>query len=239
MIGATRAMMDIGGLPWGTQKGLSMAYAPFMVAALSGATMRQLAHWRKQTNSGAVLVPEVSAARPIMYSFRDVVALRTCVFLRKDSSLQSIRRAIETLRDIGELKHLSEYTLVYAHGTIVLVDSDTAIDLVKQPGQLLMAEMSDVLRPFINKNAVEVPALFNPRDNIEVDPEIRFGHPVITGTRVPYENVASLMADGVQASDIGRYYPAVDAAAADDAYDFATYVDMWRTRHDRRRTSAA
>ena len=215
-----------------------MAYPPYMAAALSGATLRQLGHWRRETESGAVLVPEISAQRPILYSFRDVVALRTCVYLRKDSSLQKVRRAIGNLRGLGEHDHLSQYTLVSDHNSIVLVDKDTAVDLVKQPGQTVIAEMSNVLAPFINKRDIEVPALFQPRDHIVVNPEVRAGHPVIEGTRVPYETVAELVADGVAPADIETYYPAVDASAAEDAVDFAKYVNSWRTT-ERRRSSVA
>lgn len=215
-----------------------MAYPPYLAAALCGATVRQLAHWRRQTNSGAVLIPEVSVTRPVLYSFRDIVALRTCAYLRKDSSLQRIRRAIGNLRDLGELEHLSEYTLVAEHETIVLAKHDSAIDLVKLPGQYVIAQMSDVLRPFANKRDVEIPALLHPREHIVVDPEIRRGHPVIAGTRVPYENVASLVADGVPLSTIKDYYPSVDADAAHDAHDFDQYVASWRAG-DRRQNPAA
>lgn len=216
-----------------------MGYAPHMAAALSGATIRQLAHWRKATAKNAVLVPEVSSARPILYSFRDVVALRTCVFLRKEASLQKIRRAIGNLRSIGEVHHLSQYTLVSIDGgdSIALVTSENAVDLVKEPGQIYMAAMSDVLGPFRNKSEVAIPALLHPRDHIEVDPEIRLGHPVITGTRVPYETVAGLVADGVPAGEIETYYPSVGTEAARDAVDFAVYVDSWR-RKDRQSTAA-
>ena len=80
-----------------------MSYAPKLAAALSGATIRQLAYWRKPGPDGlAVLAPEYSATRPIDYSFRDVIALRTCVRLRREASLQKIRRAVDTLRvDLG------------------------------------------------------------------------------------------------------------------------------------------
>ncbi|MFC0862871.1 hypothetical protein ACFHYQ_11265 [Sphaerimonospora cavernae] len=44
-----------------------MSYSPKLAAALSGATLRQLAHWRKaDSGRGAVLVPEISAARPVL-----------------------------------------------------------------------------------------------------------------------------------------------------------------------------
>lgn len=206
-----------------------MAYPAVMVAALSGATVRQLSHWRRQTASGAVLIPEVSNERPILYSFRDVVALRTCVFLRKDTSLQKVRTAIGNLRNLGEQKHLSTYTLVADAESIVLVEHDRAVDLVKKPGQYVMAEMSDVLRPFLNRQQVEIPALFKPRKNIAIDPDVRSGYPVIAGTRVPYDNVAGLIADGVSPGSIAEFYPSVSAAAAEDALDFARYVETWRT----------
>lgn len=215
-----------------------MAYPPYMAAALSGATRGQLAHWRRPTRSGSVLVPEVSAKKPILYSFRDVVALRAFVFLRTERSLQKIRVAIENLRGLGELGHLSEYSLVAEGSSIVLVKQDDAIDLVNKPGQYVMAEMSDVLRPFMNRRHMEIPALLNPRPHIAIDPAVRLGHPVVTGTRVPYENVASLVADGVPPDHIRAYYPAVDAGAANDAFDFARYVDTWRAG-ERHRTSAA
>lgn len=208
-----------------------MAYAPYMAAALSGATLRQLSHWRRSSNSsGAVLVPEVATSRPILYSFRDVVALRTCVYLRKDSSLQRIRRAIANLRNLGELDHLSEYKLISDHDSIVLVKGESAVDLVRQPGQYVMAEMREVLSPFVNKSNVVVPALFRPREHIIVSPEVRSGHPVIAGTRVPYEQVADLLHDGVPLESIHDYYPAVDENAARDAFDFAAYVDSWRDK---------
>lgn len=210
-----------------------MGYPPYMAAALSGASLGQLAHWRRETASGPVLVPEVSAVKPVLYSFRDVVALRTFVFLRKDVSLQKIRVAVGNLRSFGELGHLSEYTLDADGASIVLVKHNEAMDLVTRPGQMVMAQMSDVLRPFVNRSDVEVPALLQPRPHITIDPEVRLGHPVIAGTRVPYESVASLIADGVSPSKVREYYPAVGPTAAREALDFAEYVDRWRARERR------
>lgn len=210
-----------------------MAYQPLLAAALSGASVAQLAHWRKAGTKGTVLVPEVSAERPIFYSFRDLVALRTFVYIRRDTSLQKIRVAIGNLRNLGEKDHLSEYRLVADADSIFLVQQDDAFDLVKRPGQQVIAEMSDVLRPFLNRRDVEVPALYNPRRHVTVDPSIRAGFPVIAGTRVPYDNVVGLLADGVAPDRIATYYPAVSAAAATDAEDFAKYVETWRRAGDR------
>ncbi len=208
-----------------------MGYRPQMAAALSGASIHQLAYWRRGVGSAApLLVPEISR-QPLLYSFRDVVALRTTVYLRRERiSLQRIRRAMETLQLLGEIEHLSSYRLIAQGNSVVLLSPDepSAVDLVEQPGQqVTTVVMADVLRAFPAPGGGVVPDLLHPRDGILVDPEIRRGHPVISGTRVPYEAVAGLVRGGVPAEQIADFYPAVSAAAAGDAADFAGYVDRY------------
>ncbi|MGH2393840.1 MAG: DUF433 domain-containing protein, partial [Candidatus Limnocylindria bacterium] len=79
-----------------------MAFSPAMTAALSGATVRQLGYWRKAGRRGTLLVPEISVEPLVLYSFRDVVALRSFVYLRRSHSLQAIRKAVNSLRQLGE-----------------------------------------------------------------------------------------------------------------------------------------
>ncbi|WP_311922970.1 DUF433 domain-containing protein [Microbispora sp. H10836] len=205
-----------------------LSYSPKLAAALSGATLRQLAHWRKAgSGRGALLVPEISAVRPVLYSFRDVMALRTCVKLRNDASLQKIRRALDTLRDdLGEREHLSEYRLVADGSSIYLVEPAQAVDLVRSKKNIVIHEMVDVLRPFY-RDGRHIPDLLRPRDHVTVDPAVRGGIPVIEGTRVPYDEVAALLRDGVPADRIPVYYPSVTATAALQAADFADYVDSY------------
>ncbi|GIH68910.1 DUF433 domain-containing protein [Sphaerimonospora thailandensis] len=216
-----------------------MSYSPKLAAALSGATLRQLAHWRKAgVGRGAVLVPEISAARPVLYSFRDVMALRTCVKLRNDTSLQKIRRALDTLRDdLGERDHLSAYRLVADNSTIYLAAPDQAIDLVRSKANVVIHEMVDVLRPFY-RDGRHIPDLLRPRDHVTVDPAVRGGIPVIEGTRVPYDEVAALLRDGVPADRITDYYPSVTATAALEAEDFADYVDSYDSPRGPREAAA-
>jgi uncharacterized protein (DUF433 family) len=205
-----------------------VSYAPKLAAALSGATIRQLAYWRKPGPDGlAVLAPEYSATRPIDYSFRDVIALRTCVRLRQEASLQKIRRALDTLRvDLGLRDHLSSYRLVADGSTIYLADSDHAVDLSRQKGNVVIHEFIEVLQPFYVQGR-QIPALLEPREHVQVDPGVRGGEPVISGTRIPYDEVAALLRDGVAAEDIGEFFPQVSPEAARDAYDFASYVDSY------------
>ena len=211
-----------------------MSYAPKLAAALSGATIRQLGYWRRPGPDGqAVLTPEYSATRPIDYSFRGVIALRTCVRLRQEASLQKIRRALDALRvDLGLLDHLSSYQLVADGSTIYLADPDHAVDLVRRTGNLVIHQFVEVLQPFYVQGR-QIPALLEPREHVQVDPGVRGGEPVIAGTRIPYDEVAALIRDGVAPDDIGEFYPQVSPAAAKDAYDFASYVDSYVQRPER------
>ncbi len=210
------------------QEGGQVPYTTKMAAALSGATFNQLRHWR-HSRTGPLLGPEIQAAPRVIYSFRDVLALRTFVKLRQRASLQRIRAAIGNLRNLGEPEHLASYRLeIDRAGNIQLVTGHEAVDLVRRPGQRqLLVVMGDVIEPFGVRAGVLVPHLFRPRDHIAVDPETLGGIPVIVGTRVPYDAVAGLLRDGVPPEQIAGYYPAVTAAAAKDALDFARYVDSY------------
>lgn len=202
-----------------------MAYRPQLASALSGTSVNQLSYWRQSKNEKPpVLVPEVSAARPILYSFRDVVALRALAFLRGQQSLQRIRQALGNLRNIGEVEHLSSYTLVSAGDSIVLRRNEDAVDLVRQPGQMVLAPLVDIIAPFMNQAGKEVPHLLNPRPNLDVNIDILSGYPVVAGTRVPYDDVAALIADGLPAQHVSDYFPAVTTEGAIDASEFARYV---------------
>ncbi|TWD80345.1 uncharacterized protein (DUF433 family) [Kribbella amoyensis] len=206
-----------------------MAYRPQLAAALSGASVGQLAYWRRADGpAGALLVPETSSS-PLLYSFRDVVALRTAVYLRERLSLQRIRRALGSLRDLGEVDHLSSYQLLAQGHSVVLVPQDgPSVDLVERPGQqVTTVVLAEVLRPFTTSGDITVPDLLHPRRSLRVDPDVRGGHPTISGSRVPFDLVAALVRDGVPVDEVGEYYPGVTADAADDALDFANYVERY------------
>jgi uncharacterized protein (DUF433 family) len=206
-----------------------MAYSTRMAAALSGATVGQLRTWRQDRGNGPILRPEL-AAKPALYSFRDVLALRAFAILRQDVSLQKIRKALATLKRFGEVEHLSSYSLVAEGDSIVLVGDrgdDHATDLVKHPGQRVIATMADILQEFAPRAGVVVPRLLRPKQHVSVDPETQGGQPVIVGTRVPFDAVAELVDDGIPPEKIADYYPGVTADAARDAVSFALYVDSY------------
>src|SRR5689334_1657428 len=132
--------------------GEPVTYPAAVASALSGATVRQLSYWRSARSAeGPLLAPELHMPRTrVSYSFRDVVALRTFVFLRsRNVPLQRVRKAVRSLRELGEQKHLSAYRLVSMGKEVVWWPSETvAIDLTGQPAHQVIAEMLDILGRF-------------------------------------------------------------------------------------------
>ncbi|MHA6764430.1 DUF433 domain-containing protein [Streptacidiphilus sp. PAMC 29251] len=205
-----------------------MAYSTQMAAALSGATTGQIRSWRTDRGKGHFLAPELSSRPRAIYSFRDVLALRAFAKLRQDFSLQALRAAVDNLRQLGELDHLSAYRLVSDGKSIALCgDDEHATDLLRQPGQRVIATLADIFEPFAPRAGVVVPHLLRPYEHVSVDPETQGGQPVIHGTRVPSDEIAALIRDGVPPERIADYYPSVTAAAARDAQSFAAYVDSY------------
>jgi len=214
----------------------SVSYTPEIAAALSGATVRQLSYWRSLRTPEPLLRPEVYEPRSrVAYSFQDLLALRTFVYLLAHGvPLQRVRRAVRSLRAMGETEHLSSYVLVAVGRDVVWRKSeDEAVDLTLHPRHEVIARAIDILQPFSNQRDEVVVDLLIPKPGLRIDPEIRGGYPVIEGTRVPYDLVASLCNDGMSPEEIAAIYPSVDASAVQGAADFATYVA------ERRRSSTA
>ncbi|MDF5753150.1 DUF433 domain-containing protein [Spongiactinospora sp. TRM90649] len=88
--------------------------------------------------------------------------------------------------------------------TIYLVEQGQATDLVHRTANIVIHELVGVLRPFY-RDGRYIPDLLRPRDHVTIDPAVRGGMPVIEGTRVPYDEIAALLRDGVPAARIADY----------------------------------
>lgn len=198
-----------------------MAFPEDLTATLTGATRPQLYRWRKDE----LLVPEVSPERPPLYSFRDVVALRTVVHLRSEISLQRIKRAFATLSDFELTDHPSAYQFASDGKSIAVWTDEGFMDLVKNPGQVELFSLSQIFRPFTTHAGASVVDFQHPRENLSVDARLLGGWPAVIGTRVPYDVVARAV-DGetLTADMVGDFYPGVTPEAARDALSFDEQV---------------
>ncbi len=202
---------------------MSSSFPVDLTAVLTGASVGQLRYWRRQDRR--LLVPEISS-NPALYSFRDLVALRTVVRLRRTHSLQAIRTAFSNLREFDLTEHPSQYQLV-AHGkSIVLIqEGKEAMDLVKSPGSYLLATMDNIFAEFETRSGRQVVDFLAPRPHLAIREKRLGGWPTAENSRVPYDSIAALMATGeVSAADVPHYYPSVTPEAAADAASFAAEV---------------
>jgi len=163
------------------------------------------------------------------YSVRDVVALRTFVYLRsRDVPLQRIRKAVASLRKPGEAGHLSEYPLVAVGRDVAWrISNGEAVDLTNSPGQAVLARMVDIVAPFVNMRSQSVVDLRRPSRGISGDTRGSWRIPGPGGIRVPYDLVASLLDDGLVPAAITDIYPSVSVEAVYDAAEFAQYVESF------------
>lgn len=206
-----------------------MSFPIPITSVLTGATVRQLAYWRRHTPATPpLLVPEAKHSGRYLYSWADIVALRSIVYLRQEKSLPQIRRAVATLQELeaNQWTHLAAYQLISTHQSI-LVQTPTGqlLDLEDQPGTVLHEiPMHDVLAPFQTRNGRAVPALEHPRPRIVANPKVLGGYPVIAGTRIPFDIIASLAENNLKPNAITTIYPSVDHEAINDAISLAKQV---------------
>ena len=181
-----------------------------LTSKLTGVTPYQLRSWSRS----GLLVPEIRAKRPPIYSFRDLVALRSIAFLRAETSLQKIHKAFDNLNVLDMVEHPSEYSFGNDGKTIfVQGPDDEAIDLVRSLA-------------FINFRKQEVPSFTAPAPHICVNPARIGGWPAIEGTRIGYDVIADLA--GAQDPDVEyviEYYPGLTTSAVESAIEFNRQVE--------------
>lgn len=198
-----------------------MSFPVDLAATLTGATVGQLNYWRRT----GVLDAEASEGRDVLYSFRDLAALRTVVWLRQTTSLQRVRRAFESMARYDLTEHPSQYKLIVTGQSIAVERGEEIIDLVAHPGQEVIADLADVFEAFVTPKGRQVPNFLRPRPSLEVRQTRLGGWPTVAGTRVGYDVVAALAADGsVPLEQVSYYFPDVSADAARDALSFADQV---------------
>lgn len=202
-----------------------MAFPLKLTSHLTGATPSQLRSWR----SKGLLVPAVSDKRPARYSFKDLIALRSMVFLRAETSSQRLKRAFETMDLLDLMDHPSGYQFTALRGNIFLEEPDgTTHDLTTtNRGNLMTLTFEDLLSEFTNWKNEKVVDFRKPSEFIEVNARRIGGWPTVEGTRVPYDLIANLIEfDGIPLDEIEDDYPGVTPPKAQDALAFSARVNQ-------------
>lgn len=204
------------------------AYLADRAAALSGVPQSTVHYWSRQ----GILIPTISPERVKLWSYADLMGLRTIYWLRQAktteggarvprSSMPSVRRALRQLAEV-DLDLWSEEA-----GPAVRVDRSGAIHLITEPHleadhrqrKLPAEDELDLLAPFPVKEGAKGPHLVTPRPHLRIVPGKLGGSPHVVHTRLESQAIGGLARAGLPTAKIYRLYPNVERPAIDDALD--------------------
>jgi len=204
------------------------AYPADRAAALSGVPISTVHYWARQE----ILAPTVSPERVKLWSYADLMGLRTIYWLRQAKETEGGGRIPRSTmpavkRALGQLAELDLGLWSEEFGPAVRVDRSGRIHLATDPSleaegrqRVLPPEDElDLLAPFPVKEGAKGPHLVTPRPHLRIVPGKLGGSPHVIHTRLESQAIGGLAGAGLPTAKIYRLYPDVAASAIDDALD--------------------
>lgn len=200
------------------------AYTADRAAALSGVPLSTVHSWARQ----GIVVPSVSPERVKVWSYSDLLALRTVYWLRQRktaeaglvvpaSTMPAVRRALHELRRLDlAFTHDGHPTLyVTPAGSIVLwPEGQPAREL---GGQTVLPGALDLIAPFATIERTRGVDLVRPARRVRIVPRKLGGAPHVEDTRIDTEGLAALERRGFDVPRILKLYPDLGPAQVEDA----------------------
>jgi len=201
-----------------------VAFTPEHVCHLTGLSIRQLYYW----DTYGLVNPEYAddeRNHPLsrIYSFRDLVALRTLSLLRKNHhiSLQELRKVDRWLRDNYDHPWSSLRFLIVGREIVYLEPESRQPVSASRGGQLVIPfEMEEIvydLRRDADKLRERRPEQLG---QVARNRFVVHNAPVLSGTRIPTSAIWNYQSAGYSPQDILREYPLLTVADIRAAIDF-------------------
>lgn len=195
----------------------------------SETSKRQLRYWMK---SGLTPPSHTDADdRPIL-SFLDLISLEVVGrFRRAGMSLQQVRKFEGILREeFSDLERPFAYKLFYSDGASVWAerigeDGSVVVELMgkRSDRQHKHLAWTDAIASFAHEiefeNDDQRAVAWDLTPWVRIDPQIQFGQPVVTGTRVPVRTVLANLDAGTPAQVADWYDLTVEQVTAVRDYD--------------------
>jgi uncharacterized protein (DUF433 family) len=203
------------------------AYTAERAAALSGVP-RSTVHYSARHD---VLVPSVSPTKVKLWSYADLMGLRTIYWLRQRkvttegfdipaTTMPVVRFALEKLREL-DLELWTEdggpTVSVDAGGHVYVTLRDEGVERI-DGARPLDPDMLQLIEPFKTRTT-HGPDLQKPRAHLRIVPGKLSGSPHVAHTRLETVTIASLRGRGFGTENIARLYPKVEPIALVEAID--------------------
>lgn len=203
------------------------AYSAERAAALSGVPKSTVHYWARTD----VLVPSISPERVKLWSFPDLMGLRTIYWLRQDKALdeghdipkttmRAVRAALADLRDLQvELwnEEAGPSVAVDRAGRIHVRGTNTVVSA--EGDRALGPDLLDLVAPFRTREGLRGPNLFAPRPRLRIVPGKLAGSPHVERSRVETQALAALADRDLPLAKIYKLYPSLAPEAVSEALD--------------------
>lgn len=192
---------------------LAGAYPADRAAALSGVPKSTVYYWARNGH----LVPSVSESNVKLWSYKDLLALRTIYWLRRPkskfereiaaTSMKKVQRALAAIKSLNlELFENGQSVIAVAYdGEILLNHPAGPLQLLD--GQLVDRDLVDILAPFPVLEGSTGPHLQQPRPLLRIMPRKIGGAPHVLDTRVTTEAIFALHDRGLTDDLVARIFP--------------------------------
>lgn len=194
-------------------------YSTDRAAQLSGIPKSTLYEWRRRS----VYLPDFGAAKPMAWSYRDLVYVRVLAWLRSEAGTPR-PVAAERVRLLKE--HVAAgrpVTRLSADRDTLVVDDDLASPLHGH-GRLFSDllenfDLDTAAKDFAGRTHLWGPDLVTPSPHTAISPWVLGGDPCITRTRIPSASIFALRSErGLTVADVVSLYEGLDKRAVEDAY---------------------
>jgi uncharacterized protein (DUF433 family) len=188
-------------------------YTAERASALSGVPKSTIHYWARRE----YLVPSVSAEKVRLWSFADLMALRTIDWLRQrkttpdgpdipKASMAAIKAALKRLAQLElPIWERRERCLLAVDGVgRVYIDGPDGLALPS--GQLADRELLRPIQPFLSKGGAHGPDLFRPRPRLRIVPGKLGGSPHVEHTRIETRALSALAESGMSIEQICALY---------------------------------
>lgn len=210
----------------------ALAFSEDEVSALTGLTKRQLRYWDSERK---FFSPEYVVDGRRVYSFRDLVGLRTIAPIRKRVSLQQLRKIDEELHKEHETPWSSLKFYLFGKELLYVKPGDSSLVSASKPGEKIF-EVID-LEEVRSATVAELPKL-RKRSTEDFGKVTRHrnvvrGTSVIAGTRIPTSLIWEYVQAGFTVEKILQGFPRLTRLDVQRALSY----EKRRRRHTRKRAS--